>query len=233
MLLTKILVAFQLLHYCSVSAHPLSISRYLVKRAENLVNPVSELALHEGPVNEGLRIEKGPASEDLELLADDQKAGKRAEESSGKRKMVTEEDLDNAWKDYESKMTETQYERTEARDENERIAHLDNQLKEYLPEWLAPIIKENFSRYREILTRKYILPHSIDPVEENTIILLSHKDIATKIEHFKSENVDDIIYRAYDFMVWKMKLVAPNKNIYKNSSQNPRSKYVFLGSTWH
>ncbi|KAA1080650.1 hypothetical protein PGT21_015873 [Puccinia graminis f. sp. tritici] len=59
MLLTKILVAFQLLHYYSVSAHPLSLSANLVKRGEHFFNPVSDLASNGKTVDEGLNIEKG------------------------------------------------------------------------------------------------------------------------------------------------------------------------------
>ncbi|KAA1095573.1 hypothetical protein PGT21_000962 [Puccinia graminis f. sp. tritici] len=43
MLLSKILVAFQILHYYDISAHPLSLSNHLVKRSEKLEDLIREL----------------------------------------------------------------------------------------------------------------------------------------------------------------------------------------------
>ncbi|KNE91732.1 hypothetical protein PSTG_14841 [Puccinia striiformis f. sp. tritici PST-78] len=40
MLLTKILVALQMLHYYGVSGHPLALSKSLVKRGEGMIEPV-------------------------------------------------------------------------------------------------------------------------------------------------------------------------------------------------
>ncbi|KAA1115918.1 hypothetical protein PGTUg99_021927 [Puccinia graminis f. sp. tritici] len=165
MLSNNMLVSFQILNYCSVSAHPLLYSKNLVKRAESSFNRISNFS------SPG-RLDFG----DSEMV--------ESEEQSNHM---------NEYQHLLNQLNNMEIGRQKETIKNIIPSACETAVFSGLPGWLAPYLNNIFSTCSKKLRERGIPNDLISNVERYALELLKSENISDKVGQMKPENIDAYI----------------------------------------